>query len=65
MAQYDPQRIDIIRLKSEEIIRKINGMMAMKSMPLNDDKDILRRCIDGTSTPEIEIQKIIDTYSSK
>ncbi|MGX8832960.1 antitoxin VbhA family protein [Amedibacillus sp. YH-ame6] len=50
--------------KAEEIIRKVNGTMAMEGMPLTeDDKAMLRRCIDGISTPEQEIAMIINQYS--
>lgn len=46
--------------KAEEIIRKVNGTMAMEGMPLtHEDKERLRKCIEGESTIELEKQKII------
>lgn len=47
--------------KTEEIIRKINGTMAMEGMPLTfEDKERLRKCIEGESTIEIEKKRILN-----
>lgn len=48
----------------EKIIDKINGTMAIENMPLTqEDRDILRKCITGGTTPEDEIKRIVSRFT--
>ena len=49
----------------DERIKKVNGAMALENMPLTqDEKDMLKNCLSGKTTNEIERQKIIRQYRS-
>jgi len=49
----------------DERIRKVNGAMALENMPLTQaDKEMLKSCLSGKSTHEIERQKIIRKYKA-
>jgi hypothetical protein len=46
-------------------IKKVNGAMAQEGMPLTkQEKKIIKNCIIGKTTPEIERNKIIAHYKS-
>jgi len=48
----------------EEIIRKVNGAMALEGMPLTKEiKNNIRNCFAGRSTLERERQKVIERYN--
>ena len=48
----------------ERIIGEINGTMAIENMPLTqEDKEMLRKCIAGESTPDEERRRILKQYS--
>jgi uncharacterized membrane protein len=47
----------------EKTIGEINGTMAIEGMPLsNEDREMLRRCITGISSPEEEIKHLTKQY---
>ena len=49
----------------DERIKKVNGAMALENMPLTqDEKDMLKSCLTGKTTNEIERQRIIRQYRS-
>lgn len=46
-------------------IKKVNGAMAQEGMPLTkDEKNIIKNCMLGKTTHEIERNKIINQYRS-
>ncbi|MVB09630.1 hypothetical protein CAFE_02900 [Caprobacter fermentans] len=48
----------------EKLIGEINGTMAIEGMPLTEeDRDMLRRCITGKTTPDEEIKRLVKKYS--
>lgn len=48
----------------EKIIGEINGTMAIEGMPLTqEDREMLRRCMTGETTPEEERKQILEKYS--
>ena len=49
----------------DKIIGEINGTMAIENMPLTqEDREMLRRCMSGETTPEKERRQIIKQYSA-
>lgn len=48
----------------EKMIDEINGTMAIEGMPLTqEDREMLRKCITGDTTPEDEIKRIVSRYT--
>lgn len=49
----------------EKIIGEINGTMAIEGMPLTDeDRDMLRECITGKTTPDEMIKRLVKRYKA-
>lgn len=50
--------------KADKIIDEINGTMAMEGMPLTDeDRDMLRECITGKTTPDEMVRRLVKHYT--
>ena len=48
----------------EKIIGEVNGTMAIEGMPLTqEDREMLRRCMTGETTPDEERTRILEKYS--
>lgn len=46
--------------KTQEIINDVNATMRLEGLPLTkDEKEMLRRCLEGESSFEIERTKIL------
>lgn len=51
--------------KTQEIINDVNATMRLEGLPLtNDEKEMLRRCLEGKSSFEIERTKILKEIRS-
>ncbi|MGX8700909.1 antitoxin VbhA family protein [Caproiciproducens sp.] len=48
----------------EKIIGEINGTLAIEGMPLTEgDKDMLRRCMNGETSTDEMIKRLIKQYT--
>lgn len=51
--------------KTQEIINDVNATMRLEGLPLTkDEKEMLRRCLEGESSFEIERTKILKEIRS-
>jgi hypothetical protein len=48
----------------EKIIDEINGTMAIENMPLTrEDREMLRKCIIGETSPDETIKRLVRQYT--